>query len=163
MTPRIYTGKEAEAARTPLEGALLGWSAILMLGIFLIAIRIAPKSVQAPILRIAQIWVAGLFCFFAGVHRGASFYAPEGPRLSDPLIFLSMHFGGLSLAFLPSRNAWRIAPAGMLLTLAGDTFLAREDRLPQFFLRLRPLQLLVATALIKLLGSKAQTVFRTEA
>ncbi|GEM17944.1 hypothetical protein NBRC3293_2441 [Gluconobacter oxydans NBRC 3293] len=49
--------------------------------------------------------------------------------------------------------ACRIAPAGMLLTLAGDVFLARQGRLPRFFLRLRPLRLLTATALLVLLGS----------
>ncbi|AQS90424.1 hypothetical protein A0U94_05000 [Gluconobacter albidus] len=156
MTPRIYHDEEAQADHVPLEGGLLGWLAILMLAVLLLCSRLTSGKIRSFVFRLARIWVAGLFCFFAGVHRGASFYNPEGPRLSDPLIFLSMHFGGLGLALLPSRTAWRIAPAGMLLTLGGDIFLARQDRLPRFFLRLRPLQLLVATALIALLGAAAR-------
>lgn len=133
--------------------------AVLILAVFLILILIliAPKSIQPFLLKSARAWTAGLFCFFAGIHRGASFYAPEGPPLSDLLIFLSLHFGGLGLALLPPRMAWRIAPACMLLTLAGDVFLARQGRLPRFFLRFRALQLLTATTLIVLLGSTSGT------
>ncbi|OUJ03401.1 hypothetical protein [Acetobacter cibinongensis] len=157
MTPRLYKGEEAQAEHTPLEGGILGWLAILMLAVFLVAARLTSRNTQSLIFRIARIWVAGLFCFFAGVHRGASFYSPEGPRLSDPLIFLTMHFGGLSLALVPSRTAWRLTPAGMLLTLGGDLFLAQQNRLPRFFLRLRPLQLIVATLLISRLGSASRS------
>lgn len=157
MTPRLYKGEEAQADHTPLEGGVLGWLAILMLAVLLVATRCTTGNPRSLIFRIARIWVAGLFCFFAGVHRGASFYTPEGPRLSDPLIFLTMHFGGLSLALLPAGTAWRLAPAGMLLTLGGDLFLARQNRLPRFFLRLRPLQLVVATLLISRLGAAARS------
>ncbi|KON62931.1 hypothetical protein KOEU_35810 [Komagataeibacter europaeus] len=74
----------------------------------------------------------------------------RGPQLSDPVIFLTMHFMGLGIMILPPQAAWRLA------TLGGDLYLARGHRLPRFFLRLRPLQLMVASGLIALLGQIEQ-------
>lgn len=156
MSLRIFRGSEAQAQKTPAEGAILGWSAVLMLVVLLLALRVAPRPVRPLLLKIARTWVSGLVCFFAGVHRGASFYAPDGPLLSDPIIFLSMHFTGLSLTIAPEKTAWRVAPFAMLATLASDLFLAKRNRLPHFFLRLRPIQLLAASSLIALIGREAE-------
>ncbi|WP_308720996.1 hypothetical protein [Komagataeibacter xylinus] len=152
MTVRIHDGCEATATRTPLEDGLLGWAAVAMLGVCLIGVRMVPRPLAPLVLSFARMWVAGLFCFFGGVHRGASFYNPRGPQLSDPIIFLAMHFMGLGIMILPPQAAWRLAAPGMLATLGGDLYLARRNRLPRFFLRLRPLQLMVASGLIALLG-----------
>ncbi|GBQ51020.1 hypothetical protein ACM0P6_04220 [Komagataeibacter sucrofermentans] len=156
MTVRIHDGCEATATRTPLEGGLLGWAAVLMLGVCLVGVRMVPRPLVPFVLRFARMWVAGLFCFFGGVHRGASFYNPRGPQLSDPVIFLAMHFMGLGIMILSPQAAWRLATPGMLATLGGDLYLARGHRLPRFFLRLRPLQLMVASGLIALLGQTEQ-------
>ncbi|MBE7730202.1 hypothetical protein [Komagataeibacter sp. FXV3] len=156
MTLRIHDGCEATATRTPLEGGLLGWAAVSMLGMCLLGVRLVPRPLAPLVLRFARIWVAGLFCFFGGVHRGASFYNPRGPQLSDPVIFLAMHFMGLGIMILPPQAAWRLAAPGMLATLGSDLYLARGHRLPRFFLRLRPLQLMVASGLIALLGQIGQ-------
>ncbi|WP_408873422.1 hypothetical protein [Gluconobacter roseus] len=156
MTVRIHDGMEADAARTPLEGGLLGWAAIAMLGVCLIALRILPKTLTPYVRRFVQIWTGALFCFFAGVHRGASFYNPKGPQLSDPVIFLAMHFFGLGVAISPPRLSGQLAMAGTLATLAGDVHLARQNRLPRFFIRLRPPQLLIAFVLIALFARTAE-------
>ncbi|GBR48181.1 hypothetical protein [Gluconobacter roseus] len=152
MTVRIHDGMEADARRTPLEGGVLGWAAVAMLGVCLIALHVLPRTCRPFLQRFVRIWTAGLFCFFAGVHRGASFYNPKGPQLSDPVIFLIMHFFGLGVAMSPPRLSGRLAMAGTLATLAGDVHLARQDRLPRFFVRLRPAQLLTAFILIALLA-----------
>ena len=156
MTVRPYDGQEANAARTPLEGGLLGWAAVLVLGACVVCVRVGPRPLAPVVLRFARLWIGGLLCFFGGVHRGASFYNPKGPQLSDPSVFLAMHFLGLGIVALPPRTAWRLAAPGMLATLASDLYLARAGRLPRFFLRLRPLQLLVAACLAGLLGSAAR-------
>lgn len=157
MTIRIHKGIEAEASRTPVEGGALGWAAVVMLAVCLIGRRVLPSSCAPVIERFARVWTGGLFCFFAGVHRGASFYNPKGPQVSDPVIFLAMHFLGLSTFLFSSRLSWRLATAGMLATLAGDVHLARQNRLPHFFLRLRPMQLLVATVFLILLTPSEHT------
>ena len=132
------------------------WAAVSMMGMFLLGVRLVPRPLAPLVLRFARMWVAGLFCFFGGVHRGTSFYNPRGPQLSDPVIFLAMHFMGLGIMILPPQAAWRLAAPGMLATLGSDLYLARGHRLPRFFLRLRPLQLMVASGLIALMGQIGQ-------
>ncbi|MBS1102849.1 hypothetical protein JK202_07420 [Gluconobacter sp. Dm-62] len=156
MIVRLHDGMEADAKRTPLEGGLLGWAAILMLGVCLIALRVLPKACTPFLKRFVQVWTAALFCFFAGVHRGASFYNPRGPQLSDPIIFLAMHFMGLGILLSPPRISGRLSMAATLATLAGDTYLAQQNRLPHFFVRLRPLQLLTAFVLISFLSQDSE-------
>ncbi|EHH68924.1 hypothetical protein GMO_02310 [Gluconobacter morbifer G707] len=119
-----------------------------MLAVCWIVLKIAPVSTRPLIRRFIRVWTGALFCFFGGVHRGASFYNPRSPQLSDPVIFLCLHFFGLSMIMAPDHVFKRYAPAGMLATLAGELYLAKQRRLPPFFLRLRPLQLLAAYGLL---------------
>ncbi|GBR51036.1 hypothetical protein AA106555_0417 [Neokomagataea thailandica NBRC 106555] len=151
MVIRIHDGEEASATRTPLEGGILGWAAVAMLGVCLVVIRVVPSNRASQVRRFAQIWAGGLFCFFAGVHRGASFYDAKGPQLSDPFIFLATHALGLGAILSSSNISWRALQVGALLNMAGDVRLARQGRLPRFLVRLRPAQLSTAFVLLILL------------
>jgi len=152
MPIRLYHGLEAEAPKTPIEGGTLGWSAVIVLVMCWIGLRVLPDTSKPGLRRFVRVWMAALFCFFGGVHRGDSFHDPEGPQLSDAVLFLVLH--GLGLGALLSRPdvSWRIVQGGTLLNLAADVYLARRRRLPRFLLRLRPMQLTSAFIMMCLLA-----------
>lgn len=152
MTVCLHRGCEANAQRTPLEGLVLGWLAVLLLVLCVAGIKIAPERIAQKIRRFAFVWSASLLCFFGGVHRGSSFYAKNGPTHTAIGSLLVLYFMGLVSLLMPrERGAWRLLQFGHFFSLATDLELARTGQLPRFLLRLRPAQMVVLLATLFLL------------
>ena len=126
---RLGDGKEDPRARTPWVSLLLAYAAM---------VPVVAGSAAA------WAWPGGVLCFLAGVRRGLSFRQPGGPTLAQIAAMLWLFVlgvGSLLSPWLVPALGPRIAGFATMAVL--DPVAARRREAPRYFVRLRPVQMLV--------------------
>ncbi|MCQ8241740.1 DUF3429 domain-containing protein [Rhizosaccharibacter radicis] len=137
-----------EHAAVPWDGLLLAWAAMVPLIAGTVGIWLLPTDRLVWLARGATLlWGGALLVFFAGVRRGLSFRTPGGPQVAQLATMLWLFCLGIAvLVLLPTPLAPVLMLVGFGVLAVLDLVAADHAQAPLYFLRLRPLQMVVPIA-----------------
>jgi hypothetical protein len=139
----------------PLLSLVFGFGPVF----FLLATAIAAWLLPAPwggwAIVAGWLWGTAILLFLAGVVRGLSFAAPDGPQPRQIVLMMMIFVLGLAALATPSAIAFPLLATGYLLVGVTDPIAAHQDLAPAHFARLRPPQMTVAVIALIALAARA--------
>lgn len=138
---------EAARRRAPAVSLLLAYAAVLPIPFGSTLAWALPPDPASLAARVTMIWAAAVLCFLAGVWRGLSFRQPGGvhwTQVVGSLWVFAFAVGALEAVWSPA--AVGLLLAGYASVGLGDVWAARRGRVPRYFVRLRPVQMLLPFA-----------------
>ena len=134
----------AEPREVPGLSLFFGYGAMVPFVLLALAAWLLGGDVAALAVRLAILWGGAILVFLAGVRRGLSFRTEGGPTAVQIATMLWLFGLGLLALAVPSTGvALVLLLAGYLSLAALDPWAARRGEAPPFFVRLRPLQMLL--------------------
>ncbi|WP_102961359.1 DUF3429 domain-containing protein [Mangrovicella endophytica] len=134
----------------PPRSRLLGWFAVLPLAAGTLAMWLASDALSFLTVNLTLFWGAALLIFLGGVRRGYGFALADGGSAGTVATAIWLFAAGF-LGLL--GTVWGYPIAAAVLEIAGflslavlDPIAARRGEAPRFFARLRPSQMLAASA-----------------
>ena len=146
---RLSDGTESPQLRTPWESFILAYAAMVPLLAGTVAAWWLGGSAGSTAVALCIVWGGAVLCFLAGVRRGLSFRQDGGPTLAQIATMLWLFVLGAAALISP----WPVAD--LVLEFLGyatmalfDPASARRNEVPQYFARLRPIQMMLPLACI---------------
>ena len=139
--------------RIPPLSLLFGYAAMLPVVGTAVAVWLLPLRWDGWLVQAATVWAATILAFLAGVRRGLSFRTAGGPTDAQLLTMLWLFLLAVASLLVP----WEAVR--VMLLVIGYASIARLDpeaaqhgEVPDFFARLRPLQMLLPIGSLLVLG-----------
>ena len=148
MATDLETGPKRQGVaaqrRTPALSLVLGYGAMVPFAAGAVAAWLLEGNLAAVMVSLTVVWGGAILAFLGGVRRGLSFRHPGGPTSAQLAAMLWLFCLGLAALLSPWPSASLVLLILGFLSLGIlDPWAAQRGEVPLFFVRLRPIQMLI--------------------